>query len=497
MLIETPYAGYAGEVWQNAYATLQYYVTQVAALTTANSNASGSNVSSGVTNQTTAQTLELLSEGMFTTLYNAVEAINVNNISQAWYAESINLQQIQALPLTISPTDSSYINARITAYENAQASLATLIPAISTFQSPAALTSGLPTIPHAGLVTFFETFAFETPPAGLTNANLLADAQAVTTAFQDLAAAISTYQGAQLTQLYDVAIREAQCAASAANIIASLTSGPLAANVSGLGTWNQIVASPAMSMCADTLIGAPFTAQAQQQAIIRNVMIVFMQQVSTFLLSLRQPITTQVNLTTLLNGESLLDVAARTLGNFEQWENIAVLNNLVPPYVGPSSASGIAGWGSQLILPTPGTAISATGAEPSYANNFLGIDIYIGPINGAMPAWNGDFQTIAGYANLAWALGRRIQTPQGSLIYAPIYGSRIPPEVGAVQDAATAGHITAFGVSALLADPRVASVPAATTTLVSGGLVSFSANAQPSGFESALVSVNQVLSPLP
>ena len=129
--------------------------------------------------------------------------------------------------------------------------------------------------------------------------------------------------------------------------------------------------------------------------------------------------------------------------------------------------------------------------------NFLGIDIYIGPINGPMPAWTGDFQTIAGYANLSWALGRRIQTTQGTLIYSPTYGSRIPPEVGAVQTAQTAGHVTAFGVSALQADPRVASVPNATTQIVSGGLVSFSANVQPNGFQNALVSVNAVLGPLP
>ena len=189
-----------------------------------------------------------------------------------------------------------------------------------------------------------------------------------------------------------------------------------------------------------------------------------------------------------------MDVAARTTGNYEDWTTIAALNGLVPPYVGQNSAPGIAGWGTQLVLPTPGVQTSSTGAIPSYNDNFLGIDLYTGPINGSMPTWQGDFQTINGYNNLAWALGRRIQTTQGNLIYHPDYGSRIPPQVGQVQTNQTAGHIAAYGKSAILSDPRVASVPQATAQLQANGKVAFRANVQPSGFQAPGVSLNEVIS---
>jgi phage baseplate assembly protein W len=112
-----------------------------------------------------------------------------------------------------------------------------------------------------------------------------------------------------------------------------------------------------------------------------------------------------------------------------------------------------------------------------------------------MPPWNGDFQVITGYPNLAWALGRRIQTLLGALIYHSNYGSRIPPEVGAIQTLATAQNINAFGQSAINTDPRVASCISSTVTIGNSGLVVFSAIVQPRGFANAPINVNEVLQP--
>jgi len=79
--------------------------------------------------------------------------------------------------------------------------------------------------------------------------------------------------------------------------------------------------------------------------------------------------------------------------------------------------------------------------------------------------WNGDIPLISGPTNLSSALARRIMTTLGTLIYHSSYGSRIPPEVGEIQDVSTANLITAFGESALLNDVRVQSVLSAETTI--------------------------------
>jgi phage baseplate assembly protein W len=182
------------------------------------------------------------------------------------------------------------------------------------------------------------------------------------------------------------------------------------------------------------------------------------------------------------------------LGSFESWPQIAAVNNLVPPYISSTGIPGTAAPGQQLIMPTTGTSQSSIGSPPSYLTNFLGVDLDFGPINGQMPPWSGDFQTVIGYQNLSRALGRRLQTTIGTLLFHPEYGSRIPPEVGAVQDARSAGQIAAFAASAISADPRIQDVLNVQAVPQPNFSIQVSAQAQPGGFNSTAVSVNEVIS---
>jgi phage baseplate assembly protein W len=500
------FTGYSGLVWQTVYQTLAFYTEQLEILL------------NNSTSTTNSAAIVQLSEGMLSTLLNAAQAINADALASAWEAEFTNLEAIQALPLILDQPTTDIFNNRVAAYGSALPTLVGMIPQ-PPFNAPSVVSQGLSSIPYINLLDLFSTFDVETPPPGLSPDSFTATALSIAIAMQNVANAISLYQGRNITQLYDVAQRESFAAAFAANIIASFTSGPIAGvpGDEGIGSsaigefiigispiagalqpqWNQIATLPAMTIVGAILSSAPYLFANQQQAVIRNTMLTFASQIEVLLLTLRQPNFTQVNLTTLRVNETLLDVAARTTGNFEDWVQIANLNGLAPPYVGPNNAPGIAGWGSQLVLPTPGAQNAAIGTPPSYPNNFLGIDIYIGPINGVMPAWQGDFENIAGYANLSWALGRRIQTTQGTLMYHPNYGSRIPPQVGALQTNETAGHIAAYGKSALLSDPRVAQVPIATGQLQANGKIAFYASVQPSGFQNVGVPVNETISPLP
>ena len=73
------------------------------------------------------------------------------------------------------------------------------------------------------------------------------------------------------------------------------------------------------------------------------------------------------------------------------------------------------------------------------------------------------------------------------------YGSRIPPEIGMVQDNSTAGHIAAYGKAALASDPRVQSVISAIAQLMVNQSIQFSGTVQPIGTGSVPTSVNQVI----
>lgn len=500
------FIGYSGLIWQAVYSGLVYYQAQL-----------------GLT--TDAEQAVSLSEAMFQSLLNGVTAINANTLVQTWQSEAVGLQEIQALPLDIDEYDATILNNRTTAYITAAEALLPLLPQGPFPTPPASLGIGQPIVPDLGLLDFYETFEFESPPAGTNPSNLVANAFSVGTAFNDIATQISIYQGANITSLYDVATRQALVSNVAAQILASFTSGPLGPStgfsqspeflatesnillvtetgiflVAGtdgtLAEWNEIVTLPAMTMDASLIGTAPFSYAAQQNGVIRNVMLTVAAQIALFLLILRNPSLTQINLSTVRVGDSLQNIANRSLGDFEQWTSIAAVNGLQPPWIGPVAASGVAGWGQNLLMPSPGTAPSAAGVIPSYQNNFLGIDLYIGPINGAMPPWTGDFQTIAGYSNLSWALGRRLQTTLGMLIYHPDFGSRVPPEVGNIQVQTTAMDITTYATSALLTDPRVAAVLGASSSLLPNGLIQFNGNVQPAGFGTGVL-VNEVIGPL-
>lgn len=470
------FTGYSGQVWSALYAALAYYDT---ALTTA----------------PTAGSTITLSEAMLASLLNGAAAINAADTAAAWNAEQNDLADVLTLPLTIDPTSLAFVTARLAAYEASFNALSPLVPQ-PPFAVASSIASGVPVIPDANLLGFYASYDYETPPAGLTSGNFNDNAALVATSFAALAQAVNVFQGVNSTSAYDTAAREAQITGIVANLMASLTSGPVASNIVTTNAWNQVVTLPATTILARQMSGAPFLLQAQQSAVIRYAILNIAQQIAQFLLILRQPQTAQISLTTLYNNETLMDVAARTLNNFERWTDIATINGLSPPYVGPVALPGIAAWGSQLILPTTGTQLSATGGTPSYEANFLGTDVYVGPINGVMPPWTGDYQTITGYNNLSWALGRRLQTTLSTLIYHNNYGSRIPPEVGQVQGSVTAGNIVAYGKSALLSDGRVQAVLSASASGYPQG-IDFKATVQPGGFGSQETSVNEVISVLP
>ncbi len=515
----TVYTGYSSQLWQAVIAGLNLYQLQLAqsvAGATSSGTTSGSTLTSAPISN--AQ-IALESEAMFETLQNGAEAINVQSLAQAWQTETGNLQAINILGLTLDPVTQAFFTNRLTAFETATAALLALV-VNPPYQPASVILNGNPIIPYSGLLEFFGNFDYETPPEFSNLSTFIAAIAAETQAWATVAAAILAAQGSQVNQLYDAAIRQMECSAFAQYIVNELplqqfifggsseeipletqggspitTQGGLNLLIEGGPPilWNQLVALPAMAACGEIISGAPWSSVNQQNMVLKNAMLSIAAQVATLITVLDRPVAKQQVASTILrNNETLQDVAARTTGNSDDWVEIAALNGLIPPYVGSIGSPGVAPWGALLLLPTPGLRPSAVGGMPNYSRDFLGVDLYFGPINGVFP-WTGEFQTIAGYPNLLMALGRRIQTTQGTLVYHVNYGSRIPPEVGNVQTNKTAGHIASYGINALKSDPRVSKVQKASAVLLNNGLINFSATVQPGGFNNTPVSLNEVI----
>lgn len=471
-----PFYGYVGFVWAVAYGAYLY-------------------LGEFITTNPAADQIYQVANLVYTILNNSCNAINANLISNAWTSELVNLQAIEALPLSVPSSVTAALTNRTTAISNAIIGLNSIIPSATVTTVPILLNQNISTIATCDLLSFFNNFDYETPPTGTTNSNLIAAAQTLASDFNTLALAISGYQGTQTT-LYDTAYRLYVTAQMTADILSSFTSGALSTSLSSTSNWNQLVTVPALVSDAYMIATPPYTVAAQQEEIIRYLLLTLSLQLAWYLLILRQPGSGNINLATVMQGQSLMDVAAQNLGNFEEWTNIASINNLYPPYVGTTASPGIVAWGNQVVLPSGDATQAPIGTIPNYATNFLGVDLYLGQINGDMPPWSGDFQTISGYNNLNISLGRRLQTTIGSLIYHSTYGSRIPPQVGVPQTSATAGLITTFGNSAILSDPRVASIIKSATQILPNFALLYQASVAPAGLGSTPISVNEVLNPV-
>lgn len=475
--IVLPFGGYNGQVWAKAFAAMTYLSDQLVAQPP----------------PSPSQTLQM-AEATFDTFLNGLEAINTSQMANAWNQEVNNLVGIQALPITIDPMTQGVLQTRVATYEAAAAALSALIPVLPFPMITATIPQGQPVIPSAGLLEFYGAFDIEVPPGGTTAATIYQAAAGIATAFTNVANAIIALQGSNLTLAYDCALRQQQVAQQATNVLNDFTSGPISGALPIQQIWNQSAVLPSMTGAGQLILTTPYLTATQQSMVIRYVMIGVIQQLALFILILRSPNVQQISTATLGQGQTLVDLANLVLGDYEQWTDIATVNNLTPPYISANGAPGTTQAGKKLVMPTSGTAASSTGTPPNYLTNFLGVDLFIGQINGQMPPWTGDFQTIIGFDNLKISLGRRLQTTIGTLLFHPEFGSRIPPEVGNIQSSKSAGQIAAFAASAIASDPRIESVTSVQAVAQPNFAIQISASCQPRGFGSTPVSVNEVIS---
>lgn len=325
-------------------------------------------------------------------------------------------------------------------------------------------------------------------------------AQACATAWTTIATAMRQQSQAYSGAAYNTVVLMGNVSQVVASMVANAI---LPSSISATAVWNQMVAMPSILRAVSAVMNDPTSQTAQGTAIARFVIQSSLLDFNQLLVSLRDTVPAQaLRVGTIRQGDSLMTFSNRELGNFELWTQIAQLNGLLPPYVsatplGPNVASP----GQQLFLPPLSGAVSqATVAQvgqpvASYVNNYLGVDIYLGPLNAAMLPWTGDYQIISGYSNLSISLGRRLQTTLGTLMYHPLYGCRIPPLIGSIDGSNALKRIEQYAISCLLSDPRVNKVTICEATQGPNYSIKLYAVVLPNGLWQEDISVNVVLGP--
>lgn len=439
--------------------------------------------------------VKALAVSIATTLKNAISSIDASMMAAGLQQLYANLSSLLTLPIILDTTTTSFVINRLAAIQAAALSVVTLTTAPKPIRL--SLADDQPSISDPHYAEWLIAFNFEIVPPTLDITTLVALAQDEATAWMTVIAALRgqgvAYTGTTLNTVQLLA----NTSQEAADLVAQAALSPLS---DATVLWNQMVAMPAITRAVSAMANDPTSLTAQNTAIARYIILQALQGYNALLVSLRDTVVAEgLRLGTVRMGDtSLMTFAAREMNDYTAWTAIAALNGLEPPYLGTVAAPGVAVAGQQLFLPPAnGAAIlpAVSPRVPSYLINYLGVDRYLGPMNAPMLAWQGDYQVITGYQNLTMSLGRRLQTTLGNLIYHNLYGSRVPPELGAITDDTIGALLVEYTNSCLLSDPRVNNIVSCIYQFLGNYSVEIEAVVLPNGLGQTSVAVNEVIGP--
>lgn len=185
------------------------------------------------------------------------------------------------------------------------------------------------------------------------------------------------------------------------------------------------------------------------------------------------------------NGDTLQIIAARELGSASRWRDLITINGLEWPYLTGDAAAAkdsVKLYGSLIAVPAAATSASAEIDPDAVFKTDIKLD------GGFLVVDGNDLAAVSGRDNYKQAIQNRIATEQGELIFHLPYGCGIRRMLGAVNGPTAAILAAQYVKSAVLSDPRTASINSSVAT-VSGDVISVKTEAVP--IAGAPISVTQ------
>lgn len=157
---------------------------------------------------------------------------------------------------------------------------------------------------------------------------------------------------------------------------------------------------------------------------------------------------------TVRQGETVMHLAQRLLGNPFEWRTIVALNHLKPPYITAQPHANCLSVGDTVLYP------AQQGQTPSVDISALVVNTYkrdLATHNRDLVLQDGRLLTQAGVANLKDAVMRRIRNLVGRHPFWPEYGSLALTHVGRPADDLRLRFLCLDTERAVISDPRVVS----------------------------------------
>lgn len=152
-------------------------------------------------------------------------------------------------------------------------------------------------------------------------------------------------------------------------------------------------------------------------------------------------------------GDNIITLAARLLGDARRWPDLVKVNALRAPYVADVGRPGVLAPGDPILYPTGTDVPNAPDPRRVEAKTYfrdLALtrrgDVVLGPRG---------LRLVEGYENLEGALRRRLTYFIGSHPFHPTWGSRLKLGIGDEMDEARLSIVASDARRALRADPRV------------------------------------------
>jgi len=173
-------------------------------------------------------------------------------------------------------------------------------------------------------------------------------------------------------------------------------------------------------------------------------------------------------------GDTLQAIALREFGDSARWTDLIWLNDLVPPFITDDPALA----GDRVLLSGDKIALlmSDSGISPGDLQSF-GTDVGLDR-GGNLVGSDGDFVLTAGFANLKYALLRRLVTEKRTRGFSPEYGCWVGVLRGQKLGAAALTLAEFYVRSSLLEDDRVKEVLSCVAT-ADGDAIQIKAEVKP------------------